>query len=613
MLRLAARARGRVPAVYPRAPRPVPLLASFVEVFARSRRRGAQSTPARDPVRQRRPWCPTAVTIAALAGAGRLAHAQSTPSGTAAGTSAMGGMSAGSSGNATLVTIGSATDERARVDQLLGRDSTAGFLLRAPSVLTVVPRSAAGTLHVVPLVPEIVSAYNTAIPTSDNDGALWAGRGANVLVRGGLAARVDRVTVVVAPEIAYSQNRAFQTQPAFLTGQRPATGPFAAQWFVGPYSTDLPIRFGDQPYTVVGFGQSSISVDAGPVAAGISSENEWWGPGVRNALLLGNAAEGVPRLFVRTARPLHTRLGDVEARWILGGLTPSLYFTPTYVAAPRRALNGAVVTLRPAIEPGLTVGVARLVLSPVGDPGDILGHALDVLVRNQNLGTGDTLRTNRTSDQLASVFGRWVIPTAGTEVYGEFARLELPRSLRDFLLAPLNTGAYTLGFAQGWRQSRGAALRASIEFTNLEQSRTFTDRPPPPDYYTGRASPAGFTNRGQPLGAAVGPGSSSQSAGVDYYATGWQLGGFLQRTRNQNDALYRVFVPNPYRHDVSLTGGVRGGARLRGVDGRASLAVTERLNYLFQNGSYNALRQGSVDVRNVSLTLSLSPAPRSPR
>lgn len=459
----------------------------------------------------------------------------------------------------------------------------------------------------------MIAAYNSAIPTSDNDGALWAGRGANVLVRGGVAARAGRVSVVLAPEVAWSQNRPFQSQPAFLTGQRPATGPFAAQWFVGPYSADLPIRFGDQSYTVVGFGQSSISVAAGPVVAGVSSENQWWGPGVRNALLLSNAAEGVPHAFVRTARPLHTRLGDVEARWILGGLTQSLYFEPTYDAAPRRALNGAVATLRTAFEPGLTVGVARLVLTPVRGPGQLPEHGLDVLFRNQSLGTGDTLRTGLRSDQLASVFTRWVFPGAGAEAYGEFARSELPRSARDFLLAPLNTGAYTLGLARAWRAGSGRALRANLELTNLEQSRTFTDRPPPPDYYTGRAAPAGFTNRGQPLGAAIGPGSSSQWAAVDYYAPGWQLGGFLQRTRNQNDALYRVFVPDPFRHDVSLTGGLRGGVRRGGVDARAALAVTERLNYLFQNGSYNVLNQGSVDVRNVALTLTLSPAPRPPR
>ena len=74
-----------------------------------------------------------------------------------------------------------------------------------------------------------------------------------------------------------------------------------------------------------------------------------------------------------------------------------------------------------------------------------------------------------------------------------------------------------------------------------------------------------------------------------------------------------MFVANAYRHDVSLAGGVRGGLRRGGVDARATLTVTERLNYLFQNGTFNFLGVGSVDVRNVTVALSLSPAPRPAR
>ena len=516
--------------------------------------------------------------------------------------------------SAPLTTIGSAADERARLGQLFGRDSTRGFLLRSASTLLTLPPARPGVLAVTGLLPEVFVVRNSALPGSDNDGALWAGRGENLLVRGGVAFRVGRVTAVLAPEIAYSRNLGFQSQPATLEGQQPTTGAFRAPWFVGPYSADLPTRFGDQSYTLVGAGQSYVAVTTGPVTAGFSTENQWWGPGVRNALLMSSAAEGVPHAFVRTARPLRTALGDVEARWILGSPAGSLYFDSLgRASADTRVLNGAVATLRVAADPGLTVGVARLVLTPTRSNGAFLAHALDVLTRSGSLGTGDTLRTGLRNDQLASVFARWVFPGVGAEAYGEFARLELPRSLREFLIAPLNTGAYTLGVAHAWRGPAAGTFRANLEVTDLEQSRTLTDRPPPPDYYTGRAAPRGFTSRGQSLGAAIGPGSSSQWAALDYYAPRWQAGLFAQRTRNQNDALYRVFVANYLRHDVSLSGGVRGGLRRNGVDARATLTVTDRLNYLFQNGTFNFLGIGSVDVRNVSLALSLSPAPRAAR
>lgn len=507
-----------------------------------------------------------------------------------------------------LRTLGSPADERDRVDQLLGRSPAAGYLLRSATSITPAWPVAERVVSFVALLPEVRITHNSALPTADNDGALWAGRGASALVRGGFAVRAGRVTVVFAPEVSTAQNLGFQTTPTGPSGQFPATGPFNAPWFVGAYSADLPLRFGDQRYTIVTPGQSGVHVTAGRVIIGATTENEWWGPGARNALLVSNAAEGVPRLFVRTTRPLHTRAGDVEARWFAGAPTPSTLYDAR--GGPEgRTLSAAAATLRLKGEPGLTLGVARLVLASQKAAGldAVLGHAFDVFTRNDNLGTGDTLTYPRRTDQLTSLFARWLFPEAGTEIYAEFAREELPRSFRDLLLAPQNTGAYTLGVGRAWALARRSAVRMQLEVTNLEQSRVFTDRPPTPDYYTGRAAPAGFTSRGQVLGAAIGPGSSGQWASVDYYTPTAQIGLFARRTRNQNDALYRQFLANLSRHDVTVGWGLRGGARVRGLDARAELAVSNRLNYLFQNGAAYTYQIGTVDVRNVSLSLDLSP------
>lgn len=508
-----------------------------------------------------------------------------------------------------LLTLGSPADERLRTAQLIGRAPSAGYLLRSPSVLTRWIAEGAPRLRLTFVLPEVRITRNSALPTSDNDGALWAGRGVSALVRAGAVSKVGRVTLILAPEIATSQNLGFQTTATGPSGQFPPTGPFRSPFFTGAYSADLPLRFGDQRYTVVTPGQSAAYVESGPVAFGVTTENEWWGPGVRNALLISNAAEGVPRLFARTRRPLRTRLGDVDARWFVGAPTASIYDAPA-ADSGRRTLTGGAVTLRARADTNLTLGVARLVLT-ARRSGGLLAHAFDVVTRNADLGRGDTLAYPRASDQLASVFTRYLFPDAGLELYGEFARLELPRSLRDVLIAPQNTSAYTLGLARAWPMTRARALRAQLEVTNLEQSRTFTDRPPPPDYYTGRAASQGFTSRGQVLGAAIGPGSSGQWLAIDYYVEGGQAGVFLQRSRNQNDALYRQFLANNARHDVTLGGGLRAGARLPGIDARAELAFSNRLNYLFQNGAAYTFQLGTVDIRNVSFALDLSP--RGPR
>ncbi len=503
----------------------------------------------------------------------------------------------------------SVTEERLRVAQLFGDTSTTGYLLRSTSTMSADALHARGTPHVTLLYPEMLFIYNSALPSQANDGALWAGRGANVLVRGGVAFTAGPITAVLAPEISHSANRGFQSTPTGPTGQFPSTGPFQSPFFLAPYSADLPIRFGDQSYTLIVPGQSALYATTGAVAYGVSTENLWWGPGARNALLLSSAGEGFPHAFVRTARPLRTALGDIEAQWLLGGLTPSLY-ADSATRAQGRSLSGAAVTLRFRAEPNVTLGIARLVLAGTGS-GDRIGHALDVFTKNENLGVGDTLAHPRRTDQLASVFARWIFPRAGAEIYGEFARLELPRNVRDFLIAPMNSGAYTLGLGRAWHVpggpvSGGRSIHVGVELTNLEQSRRFTDRPPIPDYYTGRSATAGFTNRGQVLGAVIGPGSSSQEVTADFYGPTSQLGFFLRRVRNQNDALYRQFLANLSRHDVSLGGGVRAGFGYAGYDVLAELTSTNRLNYLYQNGAAYTYGLGTVDVMNYGLTLNFS-------
>jgi hypothetical protein len=372
---------------------------------------------------------------------------------------------------------------------------------------------------------------------------------------------------------------------------------------------DLPVRFGDVRYATIGFGQSSLAVDVGPTAIGFSTENQWWGPGVQNALLMGSAAEGVPQGFVRTRRPLRTAIGDVEARWMIGGLTASRWFRNNAPLEPR-SLSGAVATLRLRAAPGLTVGAARLVLDAVPTSGRIAGRALDVFTATTTWARATRCRPAATPTSSLGVRALGV-PGVRHRGYAEIARQELPRSLRDFFLAPLNTGAYTLGLAQAWRVRGNGAVVGRLETTSLEQTRTFTDRPPPPDFYTGRAAYEGFTNRGQPLGAAIGPGSSSQWAAVDWFGERAHLGLFARRVRYQNDALLRVFLANLSRHDVAVGGGVRGGWRLAGWDARAELGLSKRMNYLFQNGAAYTFGVGTVDVQN--LTLSFDVSPRAPR
>lgn len=457
--------------------------------------------------------------------------------------------------------------------------------------------------------PTLRLSWNSQIPFEGNDDALWAGRGLSFSVTGGASysrlAKSRRIDVVFAPTITHSQNRPFPIRAGTTAGRSAFSSPF----YFGDVSADLPLRFGDLPVTTIGFGQSSLTVTTTQVAFGAATDNEWWGPSIRNTLLLSNNAAGVPRLFVRTTQPRHTRVGDFEGRAFIGALTESPYFDAE-TSNDHRSLSGLLVTYRPPLDSGLTLGISRLVMAPIHSTSGALAHALDALLRYDAMraasDTTDEGASMMGSDQLTSVFARWVFPQSGFETYLEWAKSELPRSMRELLEGPQNSQAYTLGLQWAKARVSGRMLRLQGELSYLEQTQIFGDRPTH-DYYTGRAAVQGFTERGQVLGASIGPGASSQFIAGDWLTPGWQAGAFIGRVRSENDALYREGGPRLTQHDVTVYSGVRGGVRLPRSDVMGTLTIGRRYNYLLQSVFYLATPVNAVDIPNTSLTITVSP------
>ncbi len=507
-----------------------------------------------------------------------------------------------------FTTIGSVTEDRLRLAQLTDSAPTSGFMIRTASSLnnsslTCRPPSAVCRPAFFLLAPELALTWNSAIPLSLNDGAMWAGRGANTLVRVGAGVSSKLFTLILAPEYTYSQNLGFEVFP----GTAPGRSAWSSPWHTGNQSADLPLRFGDTPWQLASLGQSSFTLHLGPIDAGASSENQWWGPGVRNALLMSNQAEGVPHLFLRSAKPIITSAGDFEWRIIGGALTESIYFD-TVSTNNTRSLSGFVVTWRPATARNLTLGVARIVVSPTSGNGTVLQGALNAFTQwhpaeNAPVTRADSLK----GDQLTSLFGRWIFPADHFELYFEWAKSELPRSLRDLIIAPQDAQGYTLGLQWAFPlRDTKSLVRFQAEATDVEQSTVFADHPTP-DFYTGSTTAQGFTQRGQLLGASVGPGGQSQWLAADWVAPGWSLGIMLQRFRWEDNALYRQPIPNFLRHDVTLMAGVRGTLRTRSYDFSASFAPNPRLNYLFQDGFANPGGRRTVDISNFTVTFGVAP------
>ena len=484
--------------------------------------------------------------------------------------------------SAPLYEIGGSADELLRLRQLSDTAATRNILLRSTSRMT----AGADTVRsraVVFLLPELRVVSNSALPYGPNDGSLRASRGLSAMLSVGADLRLGRLRLVLAPEVVAEQNTPYQTIPYPLNATPPRSS-WANPFHPLPESIDLPLRFGDSEHRRLTPGQSSASLDLGAVTAGVATENHWWGPGIRTAIVLSNNAAGFPHAFVRPRVPLATGFGVLDFDVIAGQVRESEYFD-TADSNDTRTLSGLAFTWRPSGPPGLQLGGARLRLDGAE------GH-----------------------DQMSSLFGRWVFPAAGVETYAEWARFQDPRSLRDFLELPNHSQGYTLGLQ--WRRDlrHARVLRLHAEVSYLEPSTTFRIRPVTTSYTSAKV-PQGFTHRGEVLGAAIGPGSSSQWVAADVFSGARRIGLFAARIRYDNATMLGPLVPELRRQDVTMLAGVRATAQLGGLHILAEFTDAVRLNYLFQGYIDDPILGTSkgVDITNRTLAVTLSSAPRIPR
>lgn len=502
---------------------------------------------------------------------------------------------------------------RARLAELNGT-GPAFPLVRSTSSLLWFSATDGDTVRA--LLPQIQVMRNSAIPYSRNDGGLWAGRGWSSRTSGGVAAKFGILRIVVAPEITTTQNDSFPPRTGAII-PTPAIPPgrssFSFPWYAnGPYSLDMPLRFGSKSRRQLRLGQSSVLADVGAVSFGLSTENEWWGPGIDNALVMSNNAPGFPHLLIRSSHPLETRVGKVEFRWLVGGLTQSAFFD-TATNRTARSIASAVVTIRPRPIENLSLGLARSVVGTSTGWSQIPFRWLEVLHATGHPNDGEPYDSTLHAggrDQLFSFFARYALPRSGAEAYGEWGRLDFPRNFRDLLVQPNRGMAYTLGL-QWTRQAftPTGLVHFRIENTSLEQSLALRNQFAGV-WYTSRRVVQGFTNEGEVLGAAVGPGSSGQIAELNYYEKRGFFGFQVGRTRYNEDVHQATPMASYLRwcsHDVALEWGVRGGFHSRIGTVSARSLYQNRLNAWFQGGHGCPRSDGMVDIRNNNLTITFSP------
>lgn len=509
-----------------------------------------------------------------------------------------------------LVLVSGDSADKLRLAQLDGRRPLDGLMLRSTSTLTDPRRSGLVPRQFTLVLPYVSVVSNSELPFGQNDGALWAGKGANVRGLAGFILTSGPLRVVAIPEFAHSSNGNLSINPLdrkFAPALPESRSGFSSPFNVYPYSVDLPYRMGDRGITKIYPGQSSLTLVGGAAEIGVATENVWWGPALRNALLLSDNGPGFPHALIRTAHPLASRFGRVEASYVLGALHESSFFDKD-ASNDVRSISALGLSWRAGEGSGLTLGIARAVVAPVEGYGGVPARLFDFL---RNVGHPDARALQDSvlvpgPDQIVSLFGRWALPGYGLETYLEWARADFPVSLRDFLEQPNHSRGYTAGLQ--WTHSgptKRNRFRVLGEITSTEQSSTYRFRPIG-SFYTSRAVPQGFTNGGQILGSGLGPGSSGGFLALDYFRGPLQGGLTFGRTRFNNDAFFLLAYSDRCGHDVITYPGVRGSFSNRRLRVSVEFISASRYNTFFQNkGSCEAGGAGS-DRHNNQLSVTMT-------
>lgn len=383
---------------------------------------------------------------------------------------------------------------------------------------------------------------NTHNPYSMNDGEMIPAKGYQTMFSAGVYAKLGPLSIQLQPEYVYAQNRGYDGFP---------TDASDLKW-AGYYNflnrIDLPERFGNNAYSRLFWGQSSVRLTVGPVSLGLSNENMWWGPGMRNALLMTNTSGGFFHYTLNTVRPVRTPIGSFEGQIIAGRLEGSGFAPPDTNRTFRgyrlyntknndwRYINGMVISYCPKWVPGLFLGITRSFNIDHKEMGNF-PFISPTNKKNPNGGT----EIPQGGDQLMSSFIRWVFLKEHAEVYFEYGREDHSYNLRDFILEPDYARAYIFGFRKLYPLTAhpDQCIQFNLEVTQLEQNRTNTQR----DYIYFYADPnitngRGYTNRGQLLGAGIGPGSDMQSISISWIKSLKMIGLQFERYVHNNDLHY---------------------------------------------------------------------------
>ncbi|MCC8423967.1 capsule assembly Wzi family protein [Mucilaginibacter sp. UR6-11] len=442
-----------------------------------------------------------------------------------------------------------------------------------------------GKLKTILLPFSFQTKANSSHPSGWNDGPMIPAKGFQAVVSGGVFVQYGPLAIQLAPEFIGAENAEFDTF------DKNHYDVIYARYYDIYNNVDLPARFGSSPYARAYWGQSSIRLNYKSISAGVSTENLWWGPGIRNSLLMSNTAPGFTHLTLNTTKPIITPVGSFEGAIIGGSLRNSnfaplvpdkSYFgTNLYVPKPNnwRYLSGFIVTWQPKWVPGLFLGLDQT-QQMYGKNLNGIKDYLPFFSTIKNNNSADSPINSK--DQLSAMFMRWLWPQEHAEIYFEYGKYNNSQNFTQELLNPNNARAYIFGIRKllPFKHRLDENILINVEVTQLQGTSIAKDIQGQ-EWYVSQGIRQGYTNQGQEIGAGVGPGGNLQSLEVSWVKGLKKLGLQLERYVHDNDFYYYAFHDSQdyTRHWVDLSMGFDGEWNYKNLIFNAQLQFTNSLDY----------------------------------
>ncbi len=413
--------------------------------------------------------------------------------------------------------------------------------------------------------------FNSHHPYNRNNGSMIPNKGYQHIISPGIFFRLGPLSVQLKPEHHYSSNKVFD---GFWEGHYPVIW---AQRYKLWNHIDMPERFGEIRHNKTTIGQSNIKLNWKNLSLGFSNENIWWGPSIRNSIMMSNHASGFKHITFNTNKPIKTFIGNFEWQIITGRLENSGYTPPrtdfkyggTRLYVPKtnqyletddwRYLQAYIFSYSPKWIDGLSLGIirwAQMYSALIEGKYSWLDGKPTYFPVFANLFRARDKYENyeAQTDQAAGIFLRWHWKDSKAEFYFEFHHNDSKNNFRDLILDSDHSRAATIGLQKIFNINTNNFL-FNWEWTQMEQTAGQLLRNAG-SWYEHIWVYDGYTNKGEVLGSSIGPGSNSHYFSINRIQNKEIIGVGIEIIDNDNDFYHLAFSSaNDFRRywkDINL-------------------------------------------------------------